>query len=288
MQIMIESVFRFLTQKPIKWTLSGGMSLNGLIALFRATGDQDCRRAVLDYMENSVSPEGAILWASACLPADLAACGKALFFALDETGEERFRKALDAVASEVNMAPLPDTPKGLYAIAPFLAEYDTRFGGKQAYKAIAEHFKAVHQKLFDRKTGLYCTDVSRFSILNEGFMLMALADTAEKLDIQIYEHYRTVADLLFQAVRMPYRLGTDRLFTILCGDSEKKPDYTGLVMLVYAMYKGIRLQILDPEKYLPLARAGRKLPVPPEAFGFPCDPGLWMMLNVEAEGVEHA
>ncbi len=286
MQALNEDVFHFLDQEP-EWTFSHGMCMNGLIDVSRVTGDQEYKRGVLDFMRNSVSPEGTILPAPASMT-DLAACGKALFFALDETGEERFRKALDAVASEVNMAPLPDTPKGLYAIAPFLAEYDTRFGGKQAYKAIAEHFKAVHQKLFDRKTGLYCTDVSRFSILNEGFMLMALADTAEKLDIQIYEHYRTVADLLLQAVRMPYRLGTDRLFTILCGDSEKKPDYTGLVMLVYAMYKGIRLQILDPEKYLPLARAGRKLPVPPEAFGFPCDPGLWMMLNVEAEGVERA
>ena len=286
MQVMNEDVFHFLDQEP-EWTFSNGMCMNGLIAVSRATGDQEYKRGVLDFMRNSVSPEGTILPAPASMT-DLAACGKVLFFALDETGEERFRKALDAVADEVNMAPLPDTPKGLYAIAPFLAEYDTRFGGKQAYKAIAEHFKAVHQMLFDRKTGLYCTDVSRFSILNEGYMLMALADTAEKLDIQIYEHYRTVADLLLQAVRTPYRLGTDRLFAILCGDSEKKPDYTGLVMLVYAMYKGIKLQILDPEKYLPPARAGRKLPVPPEAFGFPCDPGLWMMLNVEAEGVEHA
>lgn len=286
MQGMNEDVFRFLDQEPV-WTFGNGMIMSGLIAVSRVTGDEEYKRAVLDFMRNSVSAEGTILPAPASTT-DLVSCGKALFFALDETGEERFRKALDAVAGEVNMAPLPDTPKGLYAIAPFLTEYDTRFGGKQAYKAIANHFKAVHQTLFDRKTGLYCTDISRFSILNEGFMLMALADTAQKMDIQIYEHYRTLADLLLQAVRMPYRLGTNRLFTSLRGDSEKKPDYTGLVMILYAMYKGVRLQILDAEKYLPLARAGRKLPVSPEAFDFPCDPGLWIMMNVEAEGVENA
>ena len=191
MQGMNEDVFRFLDQEPV-WTFGNGMIMSGLIAVSRVTGDEEYKRAVLDFMRNSVSAEGTILPAPASTT-DLVSCGKALFFALDETGEERFRKALDAVASEVNMAPLPDTPKGLYAIAPFLAEYDTRFGGKQAYKAIANHFKAVHQTLFDRKTGLYCTDVSRFSILNEGFMLMALADTAQKMDIQIYEHYPTLA-----------------------------------------------------------------------------------------------
>ena len=120
MKIMNEAVFRFLNRKPAKWTLSGGMNLNGLIALFRAAGDQDCRCAVLDYMESSVSPEGTIFCTSACTPADLAACGKALFFALDETGEDRYKKALDAVASRVKEAALPETPAGLYAAAPFL------------------------------------------------------------------------------------------------------------------------------------------------------------------------
>ena len=162
MQIMNEAVFRFLNRKPAKWTLSGGMNLNGLIALFRATGDQDCRRAVLGYMESSVSPEGTIFCTSACQPAD-----------------ERYRKALDAVADGVKNRPLPNTPAELYAVAPFLAEYDTRFGGKQAYKAIAEHFKAVHQGQFDPETGLYRTENCKLSLDDDGLMLMALAVTSE-------------------------------------------------------------------------------------------------------------
>ena len=283
MQIMIESVFRFLTQKPIKWTLSGGMSLNGLIALFRATGDQDCRRAVLDYMESSVSPEGTILCASACLPTDLAACGKALFFALDETGDERYRKALDAAADGVKDKPLPTAPAELYAVAPFLAEYDTRFGGKQAYKAIADHFKAVHQAQFDWETGLYRTKEGSTSSLDEGWMRLALADTAEKLDMMIYEHYRTLADLFLDAVRTSYQKGTEWKALLSGEDTEK--TLSGYALNVSAILKGIRLQLLDEEKYLPHALFANANLEAQYAAGLPCDPGAWLLAQSEARRV---
>ena len=288
MKIMNEAVFRFLNRKPAKWTLSGGMNLNGLIALFRATGDQDCRRAILGYMESSVSPEGTIFCTSACTPADLAACGKALFFALDESGDERYRKALDAVADGVKDKPLPNTPAELYAVAPFLAEYDTRFGGKQTYKAIAEHFKAVHQGQFDPETSLYRTENSKLSLADEGLKLMALADTAEKLDMQIYEHYRTLADLLLEAAR---GLAPKKTFASLLlprGSAEEQRDVSGRVLIAAALFKGVRLHLLNEEKYLPLAALLRSSVTADYIFGFPCDPGPWMLLQAETEEVERS
>ena len=239
-----EAVSRFLNRKP-ECTFSNGIFLNGLTAMFSVSEKEEYRQAILDFISKHVSPEGVILAAPACT-ADLAACGKTLFFALDKTHDERYKKALDTVANQVKASPLPDTPAGLYAVMPFLAEYDTRFGGKQAYKAIAHQFKAVHQRLFDSEKGLYCAENGLFSIQDEGFMLMALADTAEKLDMQIYEHYRTLTDMLFDAVRLPYRHKTDHLF-LPCDDP------SGNYMIVYAILKGVRLQMLDAEKFLPFA-----------------------------------
>ena len=285
MQVTDEAVSRFLNREP-EWTFDGGLFLNGLIAMFRAFGEEEYRQAVLDFMEKSVSPEGAILPTPACT-ADLAACGKGLFFALDETGETRYKMALYAVADRIKAEALPDTPAELYAVMPFLAEYDTRFGGKQAYKAIANQFKTVHQVLFDPEKGLYCAKDGGFSIRDEGLMLMALADTAENLDMQIYEHYRTLSDMLFDAVRLPYRLETDHLFSPSCGDPEQAPDPSGGFMIVYVMLKGVRLQMLDAEKYSFLAyqlasdlMACRKNA--PEV----CDPGVGLLAQAEINAKE--
>ena len=271
-----EAVSRFLNREP-EWTFKNGLFLNGLTAMFRSSGKDEYRRAALDFFEKSIDPEGTMLPAQACTQ-DLAACGKALFFALDETGDTRYKTALDAVADRIKAEALPDTPAGLYAVMPFLAEYDTRFGGRQTYKAIARQFRAVHKALFDSEKGLYFGKDGRFSIWDEGLMLMALADTAENLDMQIYEHYRALSDMLFDAVRLPYRLETDQLFSLSRGDTEQAPDPSGGYMIVYAMLKGVRLQMLDAEKYSYLAyQLASELNAAPEA----CDPGVGLLAQAE-------
>ena len=277
------AVSLFLDREP-EWTFSSGLFLNGLISLFRASDQKACRRAALTWLESAVSADGGFLPAAPVSPMDAAECGKALFFALDETGDERYQKALDALANRVKAAPPPDTPEGLYALAPFLTEYDTRFGSKQTYKEIAHRFKAVHQEMLDPEKGLYCKKDGLFSIRDEGFMLLALTDTAEKMDMQLYEHYRILADLLLEAVRLPYRKGTDQLFDIPGGDTERKPDYTGNIMTLSALLKGIRLGLLDEEKYrlkamlelLYLEMCCEDVEV--------CHPGVWML--AQAEGKE--
>ncbi len=275
-----EAVSRFLNREP-EWTFKSGLFLNGLTAMFRTSGKDEYRRAALSFFEKSIDPEGTILPAPACAP-DLAACGKALFFALDETGDTRYKIALDAVADRIKAEAWPDTPAGLYAVMPFLAEYDTRFGGRQAYKAIAQQFKAVHRALFDAEKGLYLGKDGRFSIWDEGLMLMALADTVENLDMQIYEHYRTLSDMLFDAVRLPYRLETDHLFSLSCGDPEQAPDPSGGFMIVYVMLKGVRLQMLDAEKYSFLAyRLASDLMACRKDVPEACDPGVGLLAQAE-------
>ena len=287
MEVMNEKVYRFLNRKP-EWTFTGGMYLNGLLALFRATGDADCKRAVLRFMEASVSADGTVLPAPTYSTAALAACGKALFFALDETGEERYKKALDEAAGRIKERPLPDSPAGLWAVAPFLAEYDTRFGGKQTYKALADQFRTVHQVLFEREKGLYRAENGSFSFREEGFMLLALADTAEKMDMQMYEHYRMLADIFLEAVRTPYQRETDLLLHLLPPDHPEARDLSGKAMIAAALLKGVRLQLLNEEKYLPLILPGQCNLSALYAAGFPCDPGPWMLLQAEMKEAERS
>lgn len=112
-------------------------------------------------------------------------------------------------------------PVNLYLYQPARAEYDVRFGGRKDARDIAALFTLARRQLGDGG-------------ITDGFYMLALADTVEKMDIQVYEHYRVLADLLLEAARAALGSQDPR---VLC-----------------ALMKGVRLGLLDPEKYLPAAR----------------------------------
>ena len=128
---------------------------------------------------------------------------------------------------------LSDDPRKMQEELPFLAACDTRFGDKQTYKMIARHFKRFHERYFDRETGLYrvpgCGEA-------EGLALKTLTDTVEQMDMQLYEHYRALADMFLEAAR---------------GLVSHEKEATA--MAADALLKGVRLGLLDEEKYLPIA-----------------------------------
>ena len=152
---------------------------------------------------------------------------------LDEAGKERYKAAAVKEMQRLKADGLSNDPRKMREELPFLAACDTRFGDKQAYKLISRHYAQFHQQFFDRETGLYhvpgCDEA-------EGLLLMTLADTIEKMDMQLYEHYRALADMFLEAARGLILHGTE-------------PDAAA----VYALLKGVRLGLLDEEKYLPIA-----------------------------------
>ena len=119
-------------------------------------------------------------------------------------------------------------------------------------------------------------------------MLMALADTAEKLDMQIYEHYRTLADLLLEAARGISQKKQYSSLLLPRNTTEETRDLSGRALIIAALQKGVRLQLLNDEKYLPLAALLRSSLTAHYIAGFPCDPGPWMLLQAEAEEVERS
>lgn len=261
MQVTREALSRFLSWEP-RWTMEDGLVLRGLTALFRATGDEKYKNLILNYMQAGVSESGNTLKTLVMIesPHDPASCGNTLLFAWHETGEERYKKALSIIISHMEADPPPALPWELYGTLPFMAEYDTQFGGKQAYKTIVRQFTVAHDQLFAPEKGLYRTWLHQnelgFSLQDEGLMLMALVDTIEKMDMQIYEHYRALADLFLIAVKGLVRWqdqDTGLLHRII-DQKETQIDWGGNAMGIYAIRKGVRMGLLDEEKYLPLAK----------------------------------
>lgn len=140
--------------------------------------------------------------------------GMSLLFAWEQTGGPAYRQAMDALMADL---PAAADPEALYQFAPFHAAYDVRFGGRKDARRIAAAFQTMQDALSDP------------------WYYLALVDCIEQMDIQLYEHYRVLADLILRAAQA--RLRQPALNAADC----------------CLLMKGVRLGLLDPEKYLPPA-----------------------------------
>ncbi len=148
-------------------------------------------------------------------------------------GDEQVKDAALKEMRRLKDGGLSEDPRKMQEELPFLAACDTRFGDKQTYKMISRHCRQFHERYFDRKTGLYrvpgCNEA-------EGLALKTLVDTIEEMDMQLYEHYRALADMFLEAAR-----------GLISHETEANP------MAADALQKGVQLGLLDEEKYLPIA-----------------------------------
>ena len=148
-------------------------------------------------------------------------------------GDEQVKDAALKEMRRLKEGGLSDDPRKMQEELPFLAACDTRFGDKQTYKMISRHCERFHEQYFDRKTGLYRVPSCKEA---EGLVLKTLVDTIEEMDMQLYEHYRALADMFFEAAR-----------SLISHETE------ATAMAADALQKGVQLGLLDEEKYLPIA-----------------------------------
>ena len=273
------------------WNYEDGCVLLGCIDLYRVTGDPMCRDFVLRYLERRVTPDGAVpSYPEDKYNIDSTNCGKALFFALDETGDPRYRKAADYIAQRLITHPRCSCGNfwhkeiypeqiwldGLYMAQPFRAEYDRRFGGGKDAGDIAAQFQNVRKYLYDDKKKLYyhACDLAKkqpwanpetgkspnFWLRSMGWYLMALIDCIDLMNEQLYEHYRALIDLFREAVPGILRWADPEtgLYYQVIDRADAPGNYletSGSAMVIYSILKGVRLGVLDREKYLTYAKA---------------------------------
>lgn len=272
------------------WNYEDGCVLIGCIDLYEATGEPKYRDFVLRYLETYVTPEGDIPnYETRQYNIDSINCGKALFFALDETGDARYRKAI-----EYHMQRLREHPRcqcgsfwhkelypnqiwldGLYMAEPFYMAYEMRFGGKANVSDILLQFENVRRFLYSAEKGLFyhAYDEARiqpwanpetgcspnFWLRSMGWFLMAMVDTLALMDEQLFEHYKALEGLFKEAVRgiLPYRDAQTGLFLQVIDHPEAEGNYaetSGSAMIAYALMKGVEMGALSAERYAPIGR----------------------------------
>ncbi len=235
------------------WSAAGGDALKAFCDLYRAAGDPGDLQWVLDGLARRVREDGTMpeLRTDGDLPAALH-CGKALFFALDETGDGRYRIAADALHAEARRGgSIVCRPDALYMALPFLAEYDRRFLAGLETADIARQFIGARAALFDEDRRLY-RGASGFPAQATGWVLMALADCVGQMSEQLYEHRRVLMDQFLEAVRgaLPYADEATGLFRQTLDRPDAPLDAPASAMIATALLKGVRLGLLNPERDL--------------------------------------
>jgi len=272
------------------WNYEDGCVLKGCVDLYKATGDESYRDFVMQYLETYVKSEGSIPnYEMHKYNIDSINSGKALFFALAQTGDERYRKAID-----MHMQRLREHPRcacgnfwhkdvypnqiwldGLYMAQPFYMQYEMMFNKMENIGDITQQFKNVRRWLYDSEKGLNYhaydegkiqfwadkeTGLSKnFWLRSTGWYLMALIDCIELSSEMLYEHYRALIDLFRESMRglLRWQDKETGLFYQVIDRADVEGNYletSGSAMAAYALFKAVRLGVLDGEKYLPIAR----------------------------------
>lgn len=268
-----------------RWNYEDGCVMMGSIMLYRITGDTFYKDFVRDYVDRFVDEAGVIhQYSLEEYNIDSINSGKALYFLYEETGEEKYRRAIELLMDQLRSHPRTKSGNfwhkkiypwqiwldGLYMAQPFYMAYETKFHKKENYNDIISQFRNVRRFLFDEEKQLYyhgydesreqpwCDPVTgcshNFWLRAMGWYLIALIDTMDEMSDQIYEHYHTLKVLFQEAVKgiLQYQDPETKLFWQVIDHPEVENNYTetsGSAMVAYAILKGCRMEALNGEKY---------------------------------------
>ena len=194
----------------------------------RHADDEDCARYVLRSADTFLRLE-------ACTPANAGA----LFFALERTGEDKYREALRRVRTALDAQLAEEFALSAACdVLPFCMAYEMKLNRMEKVGATAAMFRRVHERLWDARLHRHGV-----TLQEEGWFLLALTDAIAACSDQLYEHWRALVDIYRETLRgiLP-----------ALAEAEAQP----LALLLHALLTGVEMGLIDPERYLPLARKG--------------------------------
>ncbi|MBQ8922092.1 MAG: glycoside hydrolase family 88 protein [Oscillospiraceae bacterium] len=268
--------------KPFKtyWNYEDGCLLLGCQRMFEATGRSLYAEFVLRYLSQRIEQNGSIpTYLTDAHSLDSFNCGKVLFFAADLTNEDRYRRAADWIAEQIQAHPRTKSgfcwhkeiyPEqiwidGVYMAAPFFAQYAGRTRNDRVYQEIGRWFAFVKKHMRNPENGLYYhgldearaqrwanpqTGLSRSHWLRgEGWLLMALTDTLALLPESQHELRALLSGMLrdAEASLRPFR-NADGCFLQVIDRQDAEGNYTetsGNLMIAYAFMRGAEMGVLD-------------------------------------------
>jgi unsaturated rhamnogalacturonyl hydrolase len=268
-----DAVARRLPVLDTRWDYKWGVVAKGLLEVWSASGD----RRYLDHVKRSVdefvAADGSIrTYDRGAFSLDFINPGKVLFALLRETGDPRYRAALELLRDQLRDQPrapsgsfwhkqvFPDQMwlDGVYMASPFLAEYAATFDEPAIFDDVVRQIVLAFEHARDERTGLlfHAVDESRtqpwadartgcsrsFWARAVGWYAMALVDV---LDVLAEDAQReTVVAILRRTMDAIVRVqdGSGLWWQVLDqgGRGRNYLEESASAMFAYALAKGSR------------------------------------------------
>ena len=147
-----------------------GVGCCAMLQVWKATGDRRYYDYVKQWADSLINEQGEIhLYDMAAYNLDFINSGKVLFDLYRETGDERYKKAMDVLIRQLKNQPRTLEGgfwhklvyqhqmwlDGLYMASPFLAQYGAEFNKPEWIDEAVKQFRLCHKHTYDAKTGLY-------------------------------------------------------------------------------------------------------------------------------------
>ena len=277
-------------QPALKWDYCHGLELQAMLDVYDRYGDERIYNYALAYADTMIHDDGSIVkYKRSDFSLDRINAGKFIFRIYDQTKNEKYRKALDLMRSQLDDHPRNEDGgfwhkkiypnqvwlDGIYMGAPFYAEYAYRNSRVNDYADVINQFLMAARHTYDPQTDLFkhACDVSRKERWSNpktgqslhswgramGWYAMAFVDALDF--IPKHEAKRDSMLMVFnQLCGMIKRTQEPKsgLWYQVLDKSGAPGNYlesSCSVMFVYALFKGVRMGYID-KSYLDVAIKG--------------------------------
>ena len=287
---MVESTLQRYTLDDALWHYEHGLQVMAIQKAAEVTGETRYMRFVSDWIDTFVQADGGIrTYRVDEFNLDQINAGRLLFGAMERTGDERYRKALDLLREQTRKQPRNKSNgfwhkkiypyqmwlDGIYMAGPFLAEYASRFDDPAIFEDVIRQILLIEEHTRDDKTGLlyHAWDESKQQLWCDpitgrsqyfwgravGWYVMAIVDVLDYLPRE-HAHRSELIAILDRTARALVKVQDEAtgLWYQILNLPERAGNYleaSASAMFVYAFAKGIRKGYL-PQDYLSSARRG--------------------------------
>src|SRR5688572_5529512 len=166
---MVESTLHRYTLSDALWHYEHGLQVMAIQQVAEVTGEARYMRFVSDWVDTFVQADGGIrTYRVDEYNLDQINAGKLLFGALERTGDERYRKALDLLYEQLKTQPRTKSNgfwhkkiypyqmwlDGIYMAGPFLAEYARQFDEPGIFEDVIHQILLIDEHTRDAQTDL--------------------------------------------------------------------------------------------------------------------------------------
>lgn len=276
---MADSIIARNTNLTDHWGYEYGLTLDGIAKVWQQCGEEKYLTFIIKTMDHFIQDDGTITgYRLDEYNIDHLNNGKILITLYQETGEKKYKAALQNLRKQIDRHPRTNEGvfwhkemyphqiwlDGLYMGAAFYAAYSKVFDDRAAFDDIAKQFIIAEKNLKDAKTGLLYhawdemkqqewadkkTGLSpHFWGRAMGWYVMALADTLELFPEE--NEYRSQLIQIFNECIQALLKVQDKKSHVwyqILDEGDRPGNYlesSGSSMIVYALLKGVRLGYL--------------------------------------------